>query len=208
MQADRQYSWVLDEFSCDTILTSFFVVFDLVNGIINFPKRGSWIVSVLCYTVAVVSSLVFRTYVLYAIQVLIEVLLPPFSHFTSIKHEAPIIIPAELVSRHETVAGSVQPLAELPCFLGMAQQFHSLRNPFYQTAVYFSPVRGGSDASASLCIVARSVGFLAAEQKRWALLLHFALLVEPFIPSTPCHVPDGDLNFIADGCFCCTPVVL
>lgn len=83
VQADRQYFWVLDEFSCDTIVTSFFAVFDLVNDIINFPKRGSWIISVLCYTVAFVSSLVFRAYVLYAIQVLIKVLLPPFSHITS-----------------------------------------------------------------------------------------------------------------------------
>lgn len=51
---------------------------------------------VLCYTDAVVSfiALLYRAYVLHAIQVLIKMLLPPFNHLTSVQQEAPIIIPA------------------------------------------------------------------------------------------------------------------
>lgn len=166
----------------------------MVNGILNFLQHGSWLISVLsCIGVVVPSVIVVSlAYVLHAIQVLVDMLCPPFN-LTSVRQEASILITAYFGSRHEVIAGWVELLVELPCFIGMAWQFYFLALRFFQ-ATLFSPKEAG------LLFPFLFVTFhvmLHHYRPRFVLLQNrSALLFESFVSSTPFNLPDGALGCV------------
>src|SRR5450759_2416943 len=112
----------LDKFFSDTILPNRFVVLQLLDGILNFSYRWGWHISVAC-CIDKVTSFTALVLFLYAIQMFIEVLLPPFGHLTIVRQNTSILIPTHFGSRHEAFTGSVEFLVKLTRFMRAGQLF-------------------------------------------------------------------------------------